>query len=474
MARLSGRANMLLGTGEKKKSFWGNVIMGAALGPVFSTCSPTYFIVLATVLPVSPVLGFVYILAYVFGLSISLLIVTFVGQKIMVRLNLVADPRGRVKKFFGILFILVGIALITGFDKKLQISILDSGFFDVTKVEQKLLELEGKKEAEEKTPNQGERRDANRLSPTQKALKYQKAIELSTPDGFINTDGKPITIYELVGEKVILLDIWTYSCINCQRTLPYLNAWYDKYADKGLEIIGLHTPEFAFEKLIKNVERATEKFGIKYPVVLDNDYSTWSSYGNRYWPRKYLIDIDGYIVYDHIGEGAYEETERKIMEALTERAERLAQEIELQDSVVGDISKVSVAESPEIYFGAWRNDRLANGTPGEIGEQDFVLPQTIARNLLYLEGPWQIEQEYAENRGPAKIVFKFKAKEVYMVASSEAGVEIEIYQDGVFVKKVRVQADQLYTLIENQTSLEHTLEIRIPEADLQAFTFTFG
>ena len=145
----------------------------------------------------------------------------------------------------------------------------------------------------------------------EKSKRYSVAKEITTPDGFINTDGKPVTIGEFVGKKVVLLDIWTYSCINCQRTTPYLNAWYEKYKDDGLVIIGLHTPEFEFEKVYQNVLDATNRLGIKYPVVLDNDYSTWNAYQNRFWPRKYLIDIDGFVVYDHIGEGAYEETETK-------------------------------------------------------------------------------------------------------------------------------------------------------------------
>src|SRR3989344_6905350 len=149
--------------------------------------------------------------------------------------------------------------------------------------------------------------DIKTLTGSGKAKQYVSAKEISTPDGFINTDA--ISIANLIGKNVILIDFWTYSCINCQRTLPYLNAWYEKYADQGLEIIGIHTPEFDFEKEYANVEKAIEKFGIKYPVVLDNDYSTWQAYKNQYWPRKYLIDIDGFVVYDHIGEGGYDETE---------------------------------------------------------------------------------------------------------------------------------------------------------------------
>src|SRR3989344_15985 len=197
--------------------------------------------------------------------------------------------------------------------------------------------------------------------------------EIAGPAGFVNTgknaDGtdKAISIGALVGKKVILIDFLTYSCINCQRTFPYLNAWYETYKDRGLEIVGIHTPEFAFEKDIDNVREAMKNFGIKHPIVLDNDYATWRAYGNQYWPRKYLIDIYGNIVYDHIGEGAYEETEMKIRELLLERAEVLGlnkpdtnEELAASQMPEGE----NTARSPETYFGSLRNERLANGVPG--------------------------------------------------------------------------------------------------------------
>lgn len=154
----------------------------------------------------------------------------------------------------------------------------------------------------------------------------KKYVEIVRPSGFVNNNDLPITIGEYVGKKVILLNVMTYSCSNCQATFPHVNSWHEKYKDDGLVVIGLHTPEFAFEKNKKNVEEAMLKFGITYPVIMDNEYATWNAYGNRFWPRKYLIDIHGNIVYDHIGEGAYEETESKIIEALAFRKKVLGQQ----------------------------------------------------------------------------------------------------------------------------------------------------
>jgi len=154
-------------------------------------------------------------------------------------------------------------------------------------------------------------------NPVEAAL-YPKAKEIVDPTGFINTD--KITISELIGKKVILVDFWTYLCINCQHTLPYLKSWYAKYKDQGFIIIGVHTPELPPERDPDNVRAAVKNFGIEYPVVLDNNYATWNAYNNHYWPAMYLIDIHGYIVYTHFGEGAYAETEQKIQTLLYERA----------------------------------------------------------------------------------------------------------------------------------------------------------
>ena len=201
------------------------------------------------------------------------------------------------------------------------------------------------------------------VNKEEKLARYEPAKEITTPDGFINTGGEPITIGEFIGKKVILVDFWTYSCINCQRTTPYLNAWYEKYKDEGLIIVGIHTPEFEFEKIYQNVLDATEELGIKYPVVLDNDYSTWTAYRNRFWPRKYLIDIDGFIVYDHIGEGAYEETETKIQEVLRERNKALG----VLESVSGEVVSFGDAAAPSRTGGGSAEMYLGGGGKGGVG-----------------------------------------------------------------------------------------------------------
>ena len=150
-----------------------------------------------------------------------------------------------------------------------------------------------------------------------KEAEFSRAEEIVAPSGFINTDD--VSIKEARGEAVVLLDFWTYTCYNCQNTQPYINRWHEKYADDGLRIVGVHTPEFGFEKEYANVETAVGEAGIEYPVVLDNAYATWNAYDNRFWPAIYLIDADGFVRYKHFGEGAYGETEAKIEDLLAER-----------------------------------------------------------------------------------------------------------------------------------------------------------
>lgn len=327
---------------------------------------------------------------------------------------------------------------------------------------------------------------------SEKLAKYPLAKEIVNPSGYINID--KITVSELIGKKILLIDFWTYSCINCQRTIPYLNSWYEKYKDKGLVMIGVHTPEFRFEQKYENVQAAVQKFGVKYPVVLDNDYSTWTAYGNRYWPRKYLIDIDGFIVYDHIGEGAYEETEQKIQELLQERMAVL----KIKENITKGISKPAGAVnvdftkvgSPEVYFGAGRNIYLGNGKLNTVGIQNLSEPAEIKTNILYLVGGWNFQDEFAESKSPqAKIIFRYNAKSVYFVASAKDGATIRIFRDGkplgneaagdVVMRNdlsiVNVSEPHLYKLIEDPAGYgEHTLEIVVENPGLDAFTFTFG
>jgi cytochrome c biogenesis protein CcdA/thiol-disulfide isomerase/thioredoxin len=490
MNRSSNRA---LAVGYQKNSLWGDMLMGAALGPVFSSCSPTYFVILATVLPASFGMGFLDLLAYAVGLSGFLFIIAIMGQRLVDRLGVTINPEGWFRKAIGILFVIVGLGVFTGAEAKLEAWLLTNGF-DVTMIEQHLLGASSS-DVGNAPQNAAQNTQANAtstlLSATEKAMVYQKSPELTGIDGYINTpSGAPITIGQYKGDKVVLVDFWTYSCINCQRTIPYLEAWYKKYAGDGLVIIGVSTPEFAFEHLYSNVQAAVQKFGITYPVVLDNEYGTWNAFGNQYWPRDYLVDIDGYIVYDHAGEGDYDGAELAIQKALIERAKRLglpAPSFTMTTPANTIPINFNDVQSPETYFGAARNEYLRNGTQGQRGNQTLTIPQNLDTNALYLGGMWNFVDEYASNQAAgARIEYEYSAKNVYIVAAADKPVKIKIMLDGAPLpasergadvdanSEATISADRLYDLIQGLGYGSHILQIQVEGAGLQAYTFTFG
>ena len=316
-----------------------------------------------------------------------------------------------------------------------------------------------------------------------------QAPEIAGTQKWINSE--PLTLESLRG-KVVLIDFWTYTCINCIRTLPYLKDWDKKYRNDGLVIIGVHSPEFEFEKKYENVLSAIKKYEIKYPVVQDNDFSIWRAYNNRFWPHEFLIDIDGNIREDHAGEGSYDETEKKIQELLNERMKRLNQkksineEIKNPETAVGvDFSKIN---SPEIYLG-YKFYRGNFGSSEIIPEQtvDYKIPSNIEINNVYLEGKWKNNADNMELVSEeGSIVLKFDAKNVNIVAGSEKGSEASILLDNNYVNDknkgsdandksmAAINNERLYSLVNTEDYGQHSLKINIKESGFKIYTFTFG
>ena len=323
----------------------------------------------------------------------------------------------------------------------------------------------------------------------QKAAQYPPAVELIPGGKFINSE--PFKLKDLIGKKVILVDFWTYTCINCLRAAPYVNAWYSKYKDQGFVVVGVHSPEFDFEKDYNNVLNAVNnQYHIQYPVMQDNDHATWDAFQNQYWPAEYLIDIDGYIVHTHFGEGDYDKTEQAIQVALKERDQVLGLPDTVPTGIVNPSDVISTnfngIQSPETYFGASRNEYLGNGAQGKAGTQQLTAPSTLHVNSLYLDGSWNFQSEYAENASAgAKIIYKYNSKNVYLVGTAAKPVKITIMLDGKPITTgrgadvaadgtVTIQENRLYKLVEGSDYGEHTLEIIVNNPGLQAYTFTFG
>jgi thiol-disulfide isomerase/thioredoxin len=288
------------------------------------------------------------------------------------------------------------------------------------------------------------------------------APELVGLKQWLNTE--PLTMAELQG-KVVLVKFWTYSCINCIRTLPYVTKWYDTYKDQGFVVLGIHTPEFAFEKVTSNVETALKRYSITYPVALDNDYKTWNAFQNQFWPAYYLIDKNGEIIYSHFGEGNYEETELAIRTLLG-----------LEGEFTPPIpASVNQAQTPEIYLGTLRLKNFGGAEQPTAEEQIYAFPKKLAKNSFALEGRWQFKPEAVEHtEGYGRIRLNFNAAKVFMVAQSIEPVTLKIYVDGKLQKGVTVGESNLYPLYEASQGGSHTMEIEFPKSGAEVFTFTFG
>jgi thiol-disulfide isomerase/thioredoxin len=320
---------------------------------------------------------------------------------------------------------------------------------------------------------------------------FKLAPDLSKISGYINTN--PIKISDLKG-KVVLIDFWTYSCINCIRTIPYLNAWYEKYADKGLVIVGVHTPEFEFEKNYDNVKAAVEKFGIKYPVVQDNDKGTWEAYQNRYWPHKYIVDDEGYIRYDHIGEGGYADTEKVIQSLLAEHAASKGANITIDKSVSNPQNAQSVdfgkINTPELYFGYQYARAPLGNLEGFKPDQvvKYTIPtdaNNLTPNAIYLEGEWKNNADsmvLQSDSGRIMLIYSAKAANIVagghgQVQVSEDGASVtaksrgsDVSEDGQLV----INNQRLYNIAKHEQYGEHTLVLDIKGRGFQIYTFTFG
>lgn len=314
------------------------------------------------------------------------------------------------------------------------------------------------------------------------------APEFAGIEHWINSE--PLTMQSLRG-KVVLVDFWTYTCINCLRTLPHLVEWDAKYRDKGLVIVGVHTPEFNIEKVYENVVMATKKYGITYPVAQDNEFATWTAYQNRYWPHKYLIDKDGVIRYDHIGEGAYDKTEEKIKELLKE----LGQDVEDMPLSTLPDETPTYKQTPELYLGyefalpRGQNIGNADGFQQDMAAT-YTLPMTIEPDVPYLEGQWESTADYLRtaDEGTA-LVLDFTGEAAHIVADAlDQAVKMDVLIDGQPVSKeqagddvvledgqayITVDEPRLYNVVKGVYGT-YTLRLVIHGKDVIIHSFTFG
>jgi thiol-disulfide isomerase/thioredoxin len=403
-----------------KTGFGGGVVIGLSLGLLWTPCVGP---ILASVISLA-ITGtvttdaFFITLAYAVGTAIPMLIVILGGQKILTTTPWLLRNTHKIQKAFGIIMILTAIGIYNGVDRTFQTYILTT------------------------FPNYGvglTKFEDNELVKDKLVDHNDVAPELILGGEWFNS--KPLSIKELRG-KVVLVDFWTYTCINCQRTFPYLKDWDKKYRDQGLVIIGVHSPEFEFEKDAGNVKEAISDFGLTYPVMQDNNFATWKAYQNKYWPAKYLIDKDGKIRYTHFGEGDYDETESMIQKLLS------------IDMPIANPTYRTYGRTPELYLGS---ERYAPSSP-------------ITR-----EGKWSASKEYAIPTPGSTMTVSYNAKSVYLVMRPVTGsAQVEVYLDGQYQKTITVDKDTLYTLVDLESPGSHELRLVFPSGNLELFAFTFG
>ena len=461
---LQAKSQQLLGKAGGKGSFIGPIITGAALGPVFSSCSPVYAYIIATILPVNFGQAMLYIGAYVLGLSLMLLLIGYLGQRFLKRIKFIANPRGWFIRTIAVIFIVIGLLITTGYDKRFQTWVSTYTPFDFDGLSAKFIP------------------DATQTNGEVLNVKPYDAPEFVGLTNWINS--KPLTKDDLKG-KVVLIDFWTYSCINCIRTQPYLKDWHETYKDSGLVIVGVHAPEFSFERNPKNVQDAVKKAGLQYPIAQDNDFKTWNAYDNQFWPGSYLIDREGQVRRYHGGEGEYKETEQAIRQLLRQNGGTVPNKT--TSALNGEVP-VSDKQTPETYLGTRRGFNY-EGTPRLLqGTSTFEPKKSISRvNNWTLGGDWTVTSEGIKAGKGATLTFRMAAKEAYVVTANETSdKQMSVKLDGKPISQTSAAGDdvkdsavtinkaQLYRLVKfDRFNEDFTIELTVPE-DVQLNAFTFG
>jgi cytochrome c biogenesis protein CcdA/thiol-disulfide isomerase/thioredoxin len=441
----------------------GGFVLGAGLGLVFVPCAGP---VLATITVLAAqhrvgVKTVLLTLAYAIGASLPMLLIALGGQRVSRRLR---AQGAHVRQAMGL--VLAGAAVVLIFNVEQSVQTALGGYSSTL---QKHIEATGGASKRLASLRGTPSRFAADRKPTAAATRLPvlgNGREFEGISHWLNTPGeRPLTLAGLRG-KVVLIDFWTYSCINCIRTLPHLRAWYDAYRRYGFTIVGVHTPEFAFEHVLSNVRQATHDLHVSWPVALDNDYKTWTAYSNEYWPADYLVDARGRIRSVHFGEGDYGEIEAEIRGLLAERGSSLAaRRVAVADRTPTDVT------TPESYLGYIRLERYAGSPVHEDQAAQYTLPFTLPQNELAYGGVWKVGGERILAVRDARLRLHFHARNVYLVLGGKG--RVDRFVDGKPVGSIAVRGDRLYTILSGVAVRDGILELRFSPA-VDAYAFTFG
>ena len=459
---------------DQKSSLKGSLLLGVAVGFLWAPCAgPILGLVLAgAALNGANILSVLLLLTFAAGAASSLSLALLAGGKVFGLMKRGLGIEEWVRRGLGVAVVAGVVVIALGWDTRF---LSQFTFLSTASTEQKLIS---------KLIKQPVNRQSSVVAETSAMPPLTGATQ------WLNST--PLSKDKLLG-KVVLVDFWTYSCINCLRTLPYLKAWNDKYRDQGLVIIGVHAPEFAFEKDQHNVEQAVRELGITYPVAIDNQYAIWDAFKNEYWPAHYLVDAQGQIRHQHFGEGAYQETEQMIQVLLKDAHHGVAAKDNNLVQVAGlgvTASAVDADRSPETYLGYARQRNLVSHE--KIKQDiaaDYSAPHALAVNHWSLSGKWLVSAEAIALESPkGTISYRFQGRDLHLVLGSkdDKSIRFKVTLDGIAPKLNHgididdqgngvVTKHRLYQLIRQSGKItNHTFRIEFLDSGAEAFAFTFG
>jgi cytochrome c biogenesis protein CcdA/thiol-disulfide isomerase/thioredoxin len=431
----------------------GGFFLGVTLGLVFVPCAGPFLAAISTAAARENfgLRTIVATVAYGVGAAIPMLAITWGGREVAARLRRRAEI---VRGVAGIAVALVAVGLVLHVDDDLAKLTPSYTTFLQDKIER------GSSVTRELAKVRGGKAQLAAMHKAAGGLPDYGTAPPLHPDGvWINT--KPFTLDQQRG-KVVLIDFWTYSCINCLRTLPHLESWYARYHRQGLVIVGVHTPEFAFEHVASNVRAAVKRLGIAYPVVQDNRFKTWDNYANQYWPAEYLIDKTGHVRHTHFGEGEYDQTETLIRRLLGVSGARAASE--------PDATPTGLM-TPETYLGYSRLQNYVGTAISPDADAGYKLPSDLPQNTIAYGGRWHVGPERIVALENASLRLHFHAKDVYIVLGGSGTVRA--FVDGKAARTVKVDSQRLYTVLASPKTRDATLELRFSPG-IEGYSFTFG
>ena len=473
----------LPGSRPRSGGFFSGIPVGLSLGLVWTPCVGPIMASVISLAASHPVDGGTALLAlaYSLGTSIPMFGIMVGGRALLAKVPWLSGRVAKIQRGFGVLMILTGLAIGFGLDLKFQTAVLAA----FPQYGAGLTSLENTPEVRQALASRSPRTAVPRgpvfAGAPDGVLESAAVADYGAMPAFVaggpwyNTPQSAPTVDSLAG-KVVLVDFWTYSCINCLRTIPYLKAWYQKYHSLGFEIIGVHTPEFAFEKIPANVSRAVSDLGIPWPVVQDNSYAQWNAYANQYWPGDYLVDPRGHVEYFHFGEGDYTNAETILRRLL------VAKGSDLRGIPAGSPSAAQTAViTPETYLGADRGS-------GYVGLPHLVADRATAYHSQAvpdsggwtLDGPWTVHPQSLEAQAPGTLTLTFEAQDVFLVVEPAPGEGVAVSLDGkpapdtkdVHGGRVGLEGSRLYQLVGLPGPGKHLLRLDVgPGTKLFAFTF---